>query len=70
MTHKNHGNHHKGVLPVKGSNTYAFRADRIALHRSFIGLAPAAQGAAHYWMELPPSQYTDVVDVAVVRVDS
>ncbi len=29
-----------------------------------------AQGAAHYWMELPPREYTDVVDVSVVRVDS
>ncbi len=28
-----------------------------------------AQGAAHYWMELPPKEYTDVIDVSVARID-
>ena len=28
------------------------------------------QGAAHYWMELPPREYTEVADVSVVRIDS
>ena len=28
------------------------------------------QGAAHYWMELPPKEYTDVIEISVARVDS